>query len=289
MTAIGIIVLAHNEEARIATCLASLASESPGAEIHVVVNGATDRTAAIARGFADVIVHEYAQGGKSRSWNRFVLDECADAFETLVFVDGDAEIAPGSIVALAAALAADPHANACAGLPLNGRHAAAYRAEIVRTHGLFGDLYALRGSFVARMRASGIRLPDDLIGDDSLIGALAKTDLRNETHWDETRIIAAPDAGFRCAPAALLKPSTVRIQYRRMINYSVRFYQNRIISHIMRGAGPTALPRTLASLYPQWLQEFTPRAAPHLWWFDRRALARMRAAAAPDRSAHAPD
>ncbi len=283
MSAICVIVLAHNEEARIAACLASLPTHISGVDVHVIVNGSTDRTAEIARSFARVTVHDYAEGGKSRSWNRFVLDECPDTFETLVFVDGDAEIAPGSIPALAAALAADPHANACAGLPLNGRRVAAYRDEVVRTHGLFGDLYALRGSFVASMRASGIRLPEDLIGDDGLVGALVKTGLQDEAFWDDSRVIAARDAGFRCAPTRLARPSSWRIQYKRMINYSVRHFQNRIISDIMRGPGPKALPQLLATHYPEWLQRFMPRRDPQLWWFDRQALARMRAAAATGR------
>lgn len=280
MTHIIVTVLAHNEEARIATCLQSLAGQ-PGS-VHVVVNGSSDRTAEIARGFRGVTVHDYAEGGKARSWNRFVLDETATYGDVHVFVDGDAEIAAGSIAALADALQADAHANACAGLPLNGRSAAAYRAQVIREHGIFGDLYALKGAFLARMKGAGIRLPDDLIGDDGLIGALAKTDLADESKWDETRVIAAPTAGWLCAPTALAKPGTWAVQYRRMINYSVRHFQNRIISHIMRGTGPAALPPKLASLYPEWLPQFRARRSLVQGWFDRRALERMRAAA-PDR------
>lgn len=278
---IRVTVLAHNEEARIAACLESLADQ-PG-DVHVVVNGSTDETARIARGFADVTVHEFAQGGKSRSWNRFVLDE-SESFATIhVFVDGDAVVAPCSIAALADALAADDQANAAAGLPLNGRKAAHYRAAVVREHGLFGDLYALKGSFLNRMKAAGIRLPEDLIGDDGLIGALAKTDLRDESHWDERRVIAAPAAGWMCEPVRIGSPASWRGQYRRMINYSVRHFQNRIISDVMRTRGPTALPPVLARLYPDWLPRFRPRRSLPHWWFDRQALARMRAAAREDR------
>ncbi len=283
MNTVCVTVLAHNEEARIATCLASLPRDDPAIAVHVVVNGSTDRTAAIARGFSGVTVHDYAQGGKARSWNRFVLDEAPRDAATYVFVDGDAEIAPGSIRALAAALAADPHANACAGLPLNGRRVEAYRAEVVRSHGVFGDLYALRGAFVARMRASGIRLPDDLVGDDGLIGALAKTDLHDESHWDDKRVIFAPESGFLCAPTRLFEPESWQIQYKRMINYSIRHFQNRIVSHVMRTTGPAGLPPRLAALYPQFMADFSPRSALRWRWFDRLALARMRAAARSDR------
>ncbi len=61
--------MAHNEEARIAKCLNSLPLGNPDVVIHVVVNGSTDRTAEIARALAagtdNIVVHEYAEGGKS--------------------------------------------------------------------------------------------------------------------------------------------------------------------------------------------------------------------------------
>ena len=278
-------VLAHNEERLIAACLESLADY----DVHVIVNGSTDGTAAIARRCAAVTVHEYAEPGKARSWNRFVFDDCPTIAETHVFVDGDCVVAPGSIEALAQALRDNPWANAAAGLPLNGRNADFYRSALIREHGLFGDLYALRGSFLERMKATGICLPDDLVGDDGLIGALVKTDLANESDWVEARVCAAPDAGWLCRPTRLVDPASWRTQYARMINYSVRHFQNVIVSDIMRGAGPIALPARLAMLYPDWLDRFTPRRTFRWWWFDRRALARMPAAAARDQKSALPD
>ena len=272
-----IVVLAHNEERRISTCLGSLPLGDAAIEVHVVVNGSTDRTAEIACEFGGVQVHEYKQGGKSRSWNRFVLDE-ADRAGAYIFVDGDAEITSGSIGALIEALDANPHANASAGMPRNGSGADAYRAAMIRDHGLFGDLYALRGFFVERMRANGIRLPDDLIGDDSLIGALAKTDLANEDDWRDDRVVVCEGAGFLCEPTRVSLGSLGE-QYARMVNYSVRHHQNRIITQIMRGPGPKALPRTMASQYDEWLPRFSERRHPVWWWIDRQALRRMAAKA----------
>lgn len=271
-------VLAHNEERRIGRCLASLPLGEAGIDVHVIVNGTTDRTAEIARTFP-VTVHDWPQGGKSRSWNRFVLDMADIDGDAFVFVDGDAELAPGSVQALAGVLAADPAANAASGLPLNGRKVAQYRAGLVSSHGLFGDLYALSGDFVRRLRASGIRLPEDLIGDDSLVGALAKTNLMGEGEWREERVRPCPEAGFRCEPTDYASPASLRNQYRRMINYSVRHFQNRIVSEVMRGPGPSALPARLADLYGEWLPRFAPRLSPAWWWFDRQALARMRLSA----------
>lgn len=283
---ICIAVLAHNEEKRIGACLASLARAPAEAAVHVVVNGSRDRTADLARAAAEGqpnwFVHDYPEGGKARSWNRFLFDELAGFSPLHVFVDGDAEVAPGSVEALAAALAADPHANAASAVPLNGRNAAAYRAALIASHGLFGDLYALRGEFLARMKARGLRLPVDLVGDDSLVGALAKTDLGPESQWDDSRVVPVPAAGFTCEQG-VPTPTGLQRQHRRLVSYSVRHFQNRIVSQLLRDSGADALPERLADLYREWLPRFAPR--PRHWWFDRLALARIRRAARAARAA----
>ncbi|MBO9713187.1 glycosyltransferase [Sphingomonas sp.] len=281
--AITVAVLAHNEERRIAACLESLPLGRADVAIHVAVNGSSDSTADIAEAIAaragNLTVHRFAEGGKARSWNRLVLDELPVFSPAHVFVDGDAEVLPGAIDALAAALAADPQANGASGFPDNGRGLHYYEGAIEEEHGLFGDLYALKGSFLARMKAAGVRLPVDLVGDDGLIGALAKIDLGTLADWQEARQILCPAARFRCEPVSLVSPRSWRMQYRRMINYSLRHYQNALVSEILRTRGAAGLPERLAPLYPELLAREAPRLELSSWWFDRLALARMAKAA----------
>ena len=269
-----IAVLAYNEERRIGRCLASLPLGEAGFDVHVVVNGSHDQTATIARSFAEVTVHEYTQGGKSRSWNRFMLDTPGVAGRHYVFVDGDAQVQGGSIAALVAALDASG-ANAASAFPGNGRRVEAYRETMRREHGLFGDLYALSGDFVHRLRQSDIRLPEDLIGDDGLIGALAKTDLGHLDDWKNDRVVTVEGAAFLCDPITM-SPADLTLQARRMRNYSVRHFQNLIITSILSGEGPGGLPKRTADLYPLYLPGFRPRRDPMAWWFDRQALKLMR-------------
>lgn len=282
---ICIAVLAHNEEARIAACLNSLPLGEKDVAIHVLVNGSSDATAAIAGGVAaatrNVRVHLYREGGKARSWNRFLFDDLNAYHDTHIFVDGDAEIVPGSIKALNLALKQKPQINAVSGLPMNGRNMARYQQVMRREHGLFGDLYAMRGDFLARMKQSGIRLPDDVIGEDGLICAMAKTDLADESQWNDDRVAVCEGAGFLCTPVSALSPKSWRMQYRRMINYSVRHYQNAMISRIMRDTGPKGLPRLLSDIYRRELLGMQPRVRPELFWFDRLALKRMAQAVEP--------
>lgn len=276
---VAVAIFAHQEEKRIATCLGSLPLDRADTLFHVLVNGTTDATLVRAReaagGRSNVIVHDIAAGGKSRTWNHLVHDLLNGNEQAIVFLDGDAEIQSGSIDALVADLAAHPHANAAAGMPVNGRMAQTYRRNLRAEGGLFGDLYALSGRFVGAIRMRSLRLPDDLIGDDGLVAAWAHTDLQKDSGWDVTRVIACDGAGFACEQVSLTRPSTWTMQYKRLINYSVRFFQNRIVSDIMTRQGPDGLPPRLSSLYPGWLPRFRPRGGISAW-FDRKALARMR-------------
>ena len=279
---IAVGIFAHQEERRIGTCLASLPLDRADTVYHVLVNGSTDATATRARnitaGRANVRVHDIAQGGKSRTWNYLIHDLLDGTDEAVILLDGDAQIAPGSIDALVAAVGREG-INAAAGMPLNGRMAAHYRHLLSTDGGLFGDLYALSGHFVNRIRARALRLPDDLIGDDGLVAAWAHTNLQTDAAWQRERVAPCEEAGFLCEPVRFTSPASWRMQYRRMTNYSLRFFQNRIVSDIMGREGPSGLPRELRSLYATWLPRLAPRSGP-TGFFDRKALARMRQAAA---------
>lgn len=275
---IAVGIFAHQEERRIAACLASLPLDRADIIYHVLVNGSTDATAARARTAAaarpNVIVHDLATGGKARTWNHFMHDLLDGHEDAVLCMDGDARIAGGSIDALFSALTDNPSANAAAAMPMNGRLADHYRGLLSEEGGLFGDLYALSGCFVQRIRTRGLRLPDDLIGDDGLVAAWAHTDLQSDAAWRRDRVVACHEAGFFCDPVQLSNPSSWRMQHRRMVNYSVRFFQNRIVSDIMGREGPDGLPARLSDLYPLWLERFRPRIGTN-WWFDRLALKRM--------------
>jgi glycosyltransferase involved in cell wall biosynthesis len=282
MSRAQVAVFAHQEERRIAGCINSLPLASDKFDFHLLVNGTTDRTAAIARGLTGHLphfqIHDLPEGGKARTWNYFVDHLFDPSAPAVLFVDGDAEILPGALEAMLATLAANPNANGVNALPVAGRAQDAYRQQMLDDHGLFGALYGLSGDFLNRVKASTIRLPLDLIGDDGLIAALAKTDLQGESRWDKTRIANCPTAQFRFEETDWRIPATWRLQWRRMINYSVRRYQNKIISGIMRGPGPAALPPTMHETYAAHRHLFDIRRshAPFDWLAKRRIARTIR-------------
>lgn len=270
-------IFACNEERRIAACIRSLPLKSDRFTFHLLVNGSADGTATVARAMtADVTsfhVHNLPIAGKARTWNHFVRT-LWDGSSACVFVDGDTVVMPGTLDAMVDTLASSPHANAVNAMPVTGRRQSSYRAAITAEHGIFGALYGLSGSFLQRLKVANIWLPSDLIGDDGLIGALAKTDLGPEADWQNQRIANCPKAGFSFEEADWRVPATWMLQGRRMVSYSIRRYQNIVISRIMRGAGPSGLPATMRETYAaNWhLFDVRARYAP----FDLLAKRRMR-------------
>lgn len=87
-------VFAHNEAAGIAAMVARLrAQDLTGldARILVLANGCSDDTAAQARA-AGAEVADLPEGGKSRTWNRFVHDLSRPEADILIFADADIDL-----------------------------------------------------------------------------------------------------------------------------------------------------------------------------------------------------
>lgn len=104
-------VFAHDESAGIAAMVAGLlAQDYAGLDVRLLVlaNGCRDDTAARARA-AGAEVADLPEGGKSRTWNRFVHDLSRPTAEVLVFADADIELPePDAIRRMVVELAARP-------------------------------------------------------------------------------------------------------------------------------------------------------------------------------------
>src|SRR5215472_15846729 len=120
-TAWPVMVLAHNEERHIVSCLDSILAADPGHafEIFVMAYGCSDATKLIVRDYArvhrQVVLVSIALGDKCNAWNVFIHDTVPDRVpgrNVYFFMDGDARAVPGSFSAMASALDASPHAHA---------------------------------------------------------------------------------------------------------------------------------------------------------------------------------
>jgi len=250
----SVAVFAHNEARNIIACLDSLqaASHHP-IECHVLANACSDRTEALVREYAvrhpNVRLHVIALGDKATAWNVFVHDFALQGAAHYFFIDGDVRATPGALDIMADVLAQHPQANGVSSLPKSGRGVAAFQRDMLKDNGVAGNLYGLRGAFVERIREQAIRMPIGTIGEDALIGAMLKWDLRGDTRWDNSRVVVAQGAGFEFDSVSPWLPREWKKYYRRRVRYSVRGYQNKMLGQAIQPGGFVALPLQVCELY----------------------------------------
>jgi len=256
-----VMVLAHNEERHIAACLDSIFASDPGCtfEVFVMANGCSDRTEQIVADYAarrpEVRLVSIALGDKCNAWNVFIHEtvpaHCPDR-DVYFFMDGDARAVRGSFSAMARALQDDPHANAASAIPASGRNIERDRNAAFREHGLVANLYSLRGTFVQRLRERSIRIPLRLEGDDGLIGALVKWDLKPESNgFDPRRIVVCGDAAFEFESIVPTRPQDWPIYWKRAVRYGRRHYEFKLLGSLLKGNGLPAMPADITELYSE--------------------------------------
>jgi glycosyltransferase involved in cell wall biosynthesis len=254
-----VMVLAHNEERHIAGCIDSIFTSDRDArfQVFVMANGCTDATESIVLSYAmrcpQVHLVSIPLGDKCNAWNVFIHEtvptHCPDR-DVYFFMDGDARAVPGSFSAMARALKQDAYANAASAAPASGRNAERDREGLLRAHGLVANLYALRRSFVERLRGTGVRLPLKLEGDDGLLGALIKWDLEPERQgFDRSRIVPCPDAGFEFESLSPLRLADWSGYWKRSVRYGRRRYEFQLLATVLKSKGVSGLPKDITQLY----------------------------------------
>ena len=247
-------VFAHNEARNIIACLDSLqAASAHPIECHVLANACSDRTEDLVREYgashSNVHLVSIALGDKANAWNVFVHDVAPRGAPHYFFIDGDVRATPGALDSMERALANHPQANGVSALPKSGRGVAAFQRDMLKDNGVAGNLYGLRDTFVERIRAQAINMPIGIIGEDALVGAMLKWDLRGDTRWDNNKVVVAQDAGFEFDSVSPWLPREWKKYFRRRVRYSVRGFQNKMLGWAIQPAGFEALPQQVRDLY----------------------------------------
>jgi len=296
MPPVSVAVFAYNEAKLIAACLDSIEACAGEVDlsVFVMINGCTDRTEEIVRGYAATHpnVHPIVlrMGDKANAWNQYVHEASRQDAVVHAFIDGDVAIMPGSMAALVRAFDADPVANGCAALPVGNRHRVkAYRSKLTVNREMAGNFYALRGSFVAEIRRRDIRVPIGMFGEDGLVTALARWNLDRGPD-DVRRVTFTEDAEFEYEGLSLWRPSHVRIVRNRYMRYAMRRQHVKMLYPLVYEHGVGLMPAHIMDLYP------TRHGALRPDWrriiqalFDIIAIRRIRLDAAAGESAKAED
>jgi len=117
-----------------------------------------------------------------------------------------------------------------------------------------GNLYALRGDFVNELRRAAVYLPRGLIGDDSLIGALAKWNLDPSQHWNPERVAVAEAARFLFDSLSPFRARDWRTYWTRVVRYRIRAHQISMLEPILKEHGVRSLPLDIRKLYANHLR-----------------------------------
>lgn len=244
----SVVIPAHNEEASIGLCLASLLKDArPGEfEIIVVCNGCTDGTANAARAFGSMVrVIEIEVGSKIIALN---LGNKAARYYPRLYLDADLELSTQSARALLAAVS-EPSCTAAIGMMetdvshapwLLRQYYAVWTRQAYLRNGKFGGAYALSEE---GCRQVGIFPP--VINDDEYV--------RRRIPQDMVRVV--PGCSFRAQ-----MPRTLR----DLIAVRTRVHRgNRQLLQLAKTSG-TQLP---AHAQPQGLKAVLASAAhrPDLW------------------------
>lgn len=210
---VTVAIIARNEEAEIARTIGSLSRQTLFAGPHavtvfVVANGCTDRTVPVARAAIDAHlagvakraeVIDLTEGGKSRTWNRFVHELAPPETDVFLFLDADIELAHDRVCAeMLTVLERDPAAVACASRPTKSLVRKDHKSLVDRVsllvseesradRSICGQLYYLRAD-VART----IWLPNETPGEDGFLNAMVRT--RGFSRPDDPNLIAVADA-----------------------------------------------------------------------------------------------
>lgn len=193
---VAICILAKNEEQTIGRALAQIAEQTllhrlrGQVDVHVVANGTSDETVAIAEyarpalsdAGASLYVHDLKRGGKSRAWNTTVHELIRSDVETAIFMDADIDIHSHRILDdLMDVLQADSAIKVCSGYPVKDIEMKASKSlfdafslavsrKSRKPGAINGSLYAARMSVLR-----DIWLPNETPGEDGFLNAMVTT------------------------------------------------------------------------------------------------------------------
>lgn len=274
-TSLGI--LAHNEERHIGALLTDLWRQTwlqsdsrlgQALEILCVVNGSTDRTAAVAREFfsahplpaVSARVVEIERAGKANAWNQYVHEFSSPEAQVLFLVDADVALpSTDTLALLAKALEQNPTAVVAVDQPVKdfaARAETGSKARLSRSAAelaavgppkLCGQLYAARASSLRK-----IRIPEGLLVEDGFIKAMLLTD--NFRRPEDLSLILRPSGAFHVFEAETALKTLLRHERRILIGTLVNMLLFADLKALaLRGQNAAEVIRAKNESTPAWL------------------------------------
>jgi hypothetical protein len=246
---------------------AALAASRGETVVDVVINGSRGladqagkfvETLQTRRVTARVRVWYVSVADKSHAWNQYLYDIWPGA-DIAFFVDGYVQVMKDAFAQISDGLAGASNALAGSGVPTMGRSARRLQTK----PGIHGNLYAIKGDVLRKVRKNGFRLPLGLYRTDSLVGAIICFGLDpTKNQWDSNRLLIQPRATWRFDPLRWWSITDLRSHWKRVVRQAQGTLENSAVRQhleVWRKA-PEHLPRTATELVFDWMTT-SPRAA----------------------------
>ncbi len=281
MTTVDIGIFAHNEAGGIATMLEDFLAQTvfsdSGLDLRVLVlaNGCSDATAEIARTVFSrhdrpgLEVADLAQGGKSRTWNRFVHDLSRPQADYLLFCDADIALPDRETLArMLRFIAARKELVASPSRPVKNLERSAVPLSATEKlisasagglddwkHAICGQLYIARAAAIRT-----IWLPVGLPVEDGFIRAMILTDIFRRP--EDLARIDADDGAWHVYASESRLSALIRHQTRIVIGGAIN-------THIFRRMEEEPVERRAALMEEaardeRWLPDMLRRRLPRL-------------------------
>ena len=143
-----------------------------------------------------------------------------------IFIDGDVRPTKGSFRAFETAFERSSDAYGAAALPATGRSRKEWTTRLYNRHYLSGNLYALSGKALSKIKTQIFRFPFGAVGEDGLLTYLLLTDFEgydDDSHTDRIAIAAGAYFEFDSLGPTLRDAKTY---VNRLKRYSRRYIQN---------------------------------------------------------------
>jgi glycosyltransferase involved in cell wall biosynthesis len=265
----SVFIPAANEERRLAACLGALQIACAGTAVSVciIINGSTDRTEAIARDFAarttiPIEVYRVAHACKSNAMNLYVHDLRPNA-TIHFFIDATTFVQPAAFRELARELSQRPDVLAASGLPLNGRGAQVMRQSAMRESKLFGQMFAVRNTFLDQLATLGRRIPIGLYRCDGLFSGFMCYETNGVAHrMPVQRVMTVPSAEWTIREISTLSRRDLTRGFNRLVRQARGRLENQAWNTIIWEQGFGALPKFADEMLLQWLENAKPKSEP---------------------------
>lgn len=276
-------VFAYNESGNIAATIATLDRQDilgdPAfvVRIHILANGCSDDTVQQAQdaiaalpAARDYVVHDLAEGGKSRTWNRFVHDLTDPDADLLLFCDADIEVPnadnisrlvhyresqPGCVASSSQAVKDITYR------PVN----LSLKDKLISTAG--GTLYDWKKSIIGSFYVADaavvrtFHLPIGLPVEDGFVRAMLMTDVMRQPE-DRNRV-DSEDGIFHLYKSERSAKAILKHQVRLVIGNSI----NMVIFGILHASDDPQSILADAAANPDWLAKTLGRELPRRYGY----------------------